>query len=353
LHPHVASSETDRTAPVWRETVVKYKHPNHLKSGWQILNTLPPFFGLWYFMYLSLFQSYWITLLLAVPTAGFLVRIFTIQHDCGHRSFFRSPRANDLLGSFCGILTNTPYHHWRRTHTRHHVTSGNLSHRGHGDVGVLTVEEYLARSRWGRFRYRLHRHPLNMFFLGATFQFVFVQRFTYGTPRSWRRERRSVYLTNLGILAVLGVAWWTVGLTAFFLVHGPIMIIAAAVGSWLFFVQHQYEDAYWEPNATWNFYSSAFEGSSCYCLPRLLRWFTGNIGYHHIHHLNSRIPNYHLAACYDEQPAFRHAVTFGLWDSLQCAAMKLWDADKQRMVTFAEAESHMVIGTPAGARRAA
>ena len=194
--------------PVWRETVVKYKRPNHLKSGWQILNTLPPFFGLWYLMYLSLFQSYWITLLLAVPTAGVLVRIFTIQHDCGHRSFFRSPRANDLLGSLCGILTITPYHHWRRTHTRHHVTSGNLSHRGHGDVGVLTVEEYLARSRWGRFRYRLHRHPLNMFFLGATFQFVVVQRLTYGTPRSWRRERRSVYLTNLGILAILGVAWW-------------------------------------------------------------------------------------------------------------------------------------------------
>jgi omega-6 fatty acid desaturase (delta-12 desaturase) len=353
LQQHVPPSKTVRTVPVWRETVVRYKQSHLLKSSWQVLNTLPPFFGLWYLMYLSLFQSYWLTLLLAVPTAGFLVRIFIIQHDCGHHSFFRGLRVNDLLGSFCGILTITPYYYWRRTHARHHVTSGNLNHRGQGDVGVLTVEEYAALSRWGRLGYRLQRHPLIMFFLGATLYFVVLQRFTFGTPRSWRRERRSVYLTNLGILAVLGLAWWTVGLTAFFLVHVPVVMIAAAVGSWLFFVQHQYEDAYWEPDQTWDFHQSALEGSSFYRLPRVLQWFTGNIGYHHIHHLNSRIPNYNLPACYDEQPAFRHAVTFGLWESLRCAAMKLWDADNQRMVTFAEAESQMVTDTAVGARRAA
>jgi omega-6 fatty acid desaturase (delta-12 desaturase) len=353
INQHAAAPETGDTEPAWRETVVRYKQPHLWKSVWQVLNTLPPFFGLWYLMYLGLFQSYWLTLLLAVPTAGFLVRIFVIQHDCGHHSFFRSQRVNDFLGSLCGIITITPYHYWRRTHARHHVTSGNLNHRGHGDVGLLTVDEYLALSRWGRLRYRLHRHPLFMFFLGATLQFVVVQRFTIGLPRSWRRERRSVHLTNLGILAVLGLAWWTVGLTAFLLVQAPVVILAAAAGSWLFFVQHQYEAAYWEPDETWDFHQSALEGSSYYRLPRVLQWFTGNIGYHHIHHLNSRIPNYHLPACYDEQPAFRHAVTFGLRESLRCSAMKLWDADSRRMVTFAEAESAMATDVTVDARRAA
>lgn len=291
-------------------------------------------------MYLSLSWSYWLTLLLAVPTAGFLVRIFIIQHDCGHHSFFASRRANDVLGFLCGVLTITPYQFWRRTHARHHVSSGNLDHRGYGDVATLTVREYLDRNAWGRLRYRLYRNPLVMFFLGASFQFIVAQRFTQGIPRSWWRERWSVYATNLAMLAVLGAAWCTIGLPAFLLIELPLRVLSAAAGSWLFYVQHQYEEAYWQPHQSWDFTDSALAGSSYYRLPRVLRWFTGNIGYHHIHHLNSRIPNYNLAACYAAEPALREVATLGLRDSLRCASLKLWDEENQRMVSFADARAN-------------
>ncbi|MGB6045775.1 MAG: fatty acid desaturase [Pirellulales bacterium] len=329
--------EGSTVAPVWGETVTKYKQSDLRKSCWQVVNTIVPFFGFWYLMYLSYSWSYWLTLLLAVPTAGFLVRIFIIQHDCGHHSFISNQRANDVLGTFCGILTITPYHYWRRTHARHHVTSGNLNHRGHGDVGILTVKEYRERSRWGRLGYRIYRNPIVMFIFGASFLFLVQYRLTRGIPRTWRRERISVHLTNLAILAVLCAAWMTIGLQTFLLIELPVVLIGASAGCWLFFVQHQYEEAYWEPHESWDFTRSALEGSSYYRLPALLRWFSGNIGYHHIHHLNSRIPNYNLPACYDEEPAFQEAVTFGLRESVKCMSLKLWDEDRQRMVTFSEA----------------
>ncbi len=326
------TSAVDR--PAWSDTVVRYKRPNPLKSTWQIINSLLPFAGLWYLMYLSLSWSYWLTLFLAVPAAGFLVRIFIIQHDCGHHSFFRSRRANDFLGGFCGVFTLTPYYLWRRSHSRHHASSGDLSHRGHGDVWTMTVEEYRSCSYLGRLRYRLYRHPLVMFILGPSVLFILLQRFTFNIPRTWRRERKSVHLTNFGILAMLVVAWVTIGLPTFFLVHLPIVTLGAAIGSWLFFVQHQYERAYWQPHESWDFNRSAFEGSSYYRLPRVLQWFTGNIGFHHIHHLDSRIPNYNLATCYAAVPELRQAVTLGLWDSIKCMRLKLWDERLQRMVTF-------------------
>jgi omega-6 fatty acid desaturase (delta-12 desaturase) len=321
----------------WAKTLGKYKHPDRLKSCWQVANSLVPFCGLWYFMVLSLAWSYWLTLLFALPTAGFLVRIFIIQHDCGHHSFFRSRRANDLLGSACSVLTLTPYYLWRRSHARHHASSGDLSHRGQGDVAVLTVDEYLNRTWSGRMRYRLYRNPLVMFVVGATYMFVLHQRLTLGVPRAWRRERRGVHATNLCILAAVGVAWWTIGLSAFLLVHAPIVILGSAAGTWLFYVQHQYEHTYWQSHDDWNFTASALAGSSYYSLPRVLQWFSGNIGFHHIHHLDSRIPNYHLPACYAAEPALRDAATLGIRDSLRCAALKLWDERQQRLVTFAEA----------------
>jgi acyl-lipid omega-6 desaturase (Delta-12 desaturase) len=333
------ASVVDR--PAWLDTVVRYKRPNQLKSTWQILNSLLPFGVLWYLMYLSLSWSYWLTLFLAVPAAGFLVRIFIIQHDCGHHSFFRSRRANDLLGGFCGVLTLTPYYLWRRSHSRHHASSGDLSHRGHGDVWVMTVDEYRNSSNLGRLRYRLYRHPLVMFVLGPSVLFILLQRFTYSIPRTWRRERKSVHLTNFGILAMLMVAWVTIGLPTFFLVHLPIVMLGAAIGSWLFFVQHQYERAYWQPHESWDFIRSAFEGSSYYRLPRVLQWFTGNIGFHHIHHLESRIPNYNLAECYNEVPELRQAVTLGLRDSFECTRLKLWDEQLQRMVPFQAANGQL------------
>lgn len=325
-----------RAAEPWAATLSKYKVPDTLKSSWQIVNSLVPFLGLWYLMYLATFWSYWITLALAVPTAGFLVRIFIIQHDCGHHSYFRSRRANDVLGHVCGFLTLTPYYLWRRSHARHHASSGDLHHRGQGDVGTLTVDEYRARTRIGRLKYRLYRHPLVMFLFGASYLFLVRQRLTFGLPRAWRRERLSVHITNLGLVAMIVIGWYTIGLPTFLMIHLPIVMIGAAIGSWLFYVQHQYEETYWQPHQTWDFTRSALEGSSYYRLPRILQWFTGNIGFHHIHHLDSRIPNYHLPACYDEEPALQQAATLGIRDSIKCMSLKLWDERRQRMVTFAE-----------------
>jgi omega-6 fatty acid desaturase (delta-12 desaturase) len=198
----------------------------------------------------------------------------------------------------------------------------------------LTVDEYLGRSYLGRLRYRLYRNPLFMFLLGPSLLFLLRQRFTYYIPHNWSRERKSVHWTNLGLAALVLTAWITVGLPNFFLIHLPVVILGAAIGSWLFFVQHQYEHAYWQPHDRWDFVRSAFEGSSYYRLPRVLQWFTGNIGFHHIHHLDSRIPNYNLATCYAAVPELRQAVTLGLWDSIKCTRLKLWDEGLQRMVTF-------------------
>jgi omega-6 fatty acid desaturase (delta-12 desaturase) len=324
-------------AAPWAATFAEYRVPTRWKSAWQLANSLLPFCGLWYLMYLSTFWSYWLTLALAVPAAGFLVRIFIIQHDCGHHSFFRSRRTNDLLGNALGFLTLTPYYLWRRSHARHHASSGDLTHRGHGDVDVLTVEEYRNRSHLGRLKYRLYRNPIIMFGLGASYLFLIQQRLTFGIPRGWRRERRNVHLTNLGLAAMIGLGWYTIGLGTFLMIHLPIVILGSIFGSWLFFVQHQFEDAYWQPHQSWSFARAALDGSSYYRLPRVLQWFTGNIGFHHIHHLDSRIPNYNLNACYEAEPALQEAVTFGIRESLHCTALKLWDERRQRMVTFAEA----------------
>lgn len=324
--------------PTWSSELARFKCASRVKSNWQVLNTVVPFCGLWCLMYLSLSVTYWLTLLLAVPAAGLLVRLFIIQHDCGHHSFFRSRRANDILGTCCSLFTLTPYDLWRRNHSRHHASSGNLTHRGYGDVWVLTVDEFRRRTFWGRLQYRLYRHPLFLFGIGPSLLFVLYQRFTFHIPIAWHRERRSVHWTNLGLTAVLLAASLTVGLVEFLSVHGPIVVLAASVGSWLFFIQHQYEDAYWEPHDRWDFIRAACEGSSYYRLPRILQWFTGNIGFHHIHHLESRIPNYNLPTCFASIPELRRCVTIGMWDSLQCTRLKLWDEQLQRMVTFREVQ---------------
>jgi acyl-lipid omega-6 desaturase (Delta-12 desaturase) len=329
--------EAAKNQPAWMATVARYSRPDRRKSLWQIANTLLPLAGIWYLMYQSYFCSYWLMLLLAVPAAGLRVRVFIIQHDCGHRAYFASRRANDLLGFVCGVMTLTPYHFWRRAHALHHATSGNLSHRGQGDVLTLTVAEYVLRSRWGRLRYRVYRNPLFMSLLGAMFLFLVRQRFTTGLPRTWYRERRGIHATNLLLLVVLALAASTIGVVPFLVIELPVITLAAVVGMWLFYVQHQFEDAYWQPRRSWDFAKSALAGSSYYRLPSVLQWFTGNIGFHHIHHLNSRIPNYYLAACYEAEPCFRQAVTFGFWDSLKCTRVKLWDERSQRMIGFVEA----------------
>jgi omega-6 fatty acid desaturase (delta-12 desaturase) len=342
-NPAVPPPNSEGEPAAWSETITKYKQPNHWHSAWQVVNTFVPFAGFCWLMHASFAWSYWLTLLLAIPTAGLVVRIFTIQHDCGHHSFFRSRNANDLLGFVCGVITLTPYHFWRRTHARHHTTSGNLTHRGHGDVLTLTVEEYRNKSRRGRLAYRLYRNPFVMFFVLASYFFIIRQRFTTGIPRTWNRERKSVYATNLGILFLFVLAHYTIGATTLLLLWLPVAVLGGAAGSWLFFVQHQFEDAYWHPHQSWDFTSAALEGSSFYRLPPVLQWLTGNIGFHHIHHLNSRIPNYNLPACYEAEPAFREGPTFGLADSLKCASLKLWDEDAQRMVGFADVNLERVV----------
>jgi omega-6 fatty acid desaturase (delta-12 desaturase) len=215
-----------------------------------------------------------------------------------------------------------------------------LHHRGYGDISVLTVDEYLARSFFGRLKYRLYRNPFVMFVLGASFLFIVRHRFTLGIPRNWRRERVGVYITNMALVSAITIAWLTIGLPTFLMIHVPVVVLGATIGSWLFFVQHQFEHAYWQPHEEWDFTRSALEGSSYYQLPTVLQWFTGNIGFHHIHHLDSRIPNYNLAACHAAEPAFQDVVTLGVRDSVSCMRLKLWDERRQRMVAFSDAYAY-------------
>jgi omega-6 fatty acid desaturase (delta-12 desaturase) len=290
-------------------------------------------------MLASLEYSYWITLLLALPAAGFLVRLFIIQHDCGHGSFFRSRAANNTLGFVLGILTLTPYAYWRKAHAIHHATSGNLDHRGFGDISTLTVKEYLALTRWRRLRYRLYRNPLILFGLGPFYEFILRQRFPLGLPRSWRREWASILWTNLALLAVVAMMWKTVGIQAFLAVQLPISLLAGSSGVWLFYIQHQFEDTYWEKDDAWSFHAAGIKGSSYYDLPGMLHWFTGNIGVHHVHHLSSRIPNYRLRQCFRENPELQQVTRLTLWGSLKCARLKLWDEERGKLVGFQHLDS--------------
>jgi len=332
--------------PHWQDLVKKYQVPDNWRSVWQIANSVLPYVAMWYLMYRSLSVSYWLTLLLAPLAAGFMTRIFIILHDCGHGSFFKSSKANHAVGAICGVLAHTPYFQWTREHAIHHASSGDLSRRGVGDVTTLTVKEYLALSKWGRLKYRLYRNPLVMLGVGPHFIFLLTHRFA--GKHSGRRERNNLHMTNLGMLALYGSLWLLMGLKALLMVLAPIMIIAGAAGVWLFYVQHQYEETYWRDRGEWDYATSALLGSSYYKLPRVLQWFSGNIGFHHIHHLSPKIPNYKLQRCHEENPLFQESTVLGLRASLKTASMKLWDEERRRMVGFnhistasgSERESH-------------
>lgn len=311
-----------------------YAEPSVFRSLFQIVNTVVPLAGLWLLMLASLDYSYFITLALAVPAAGLLVRIFIFQHDCGHGSFFASRRANDLLGFFLGILTLTPYGYWRKTHALHHANSGNLDIRTFGDIRILTVAEYRARKPWGRFLYRLYRHPFVLFGIGPPFQFLIKHRFPLDVPFTWKREWRSVMLTNIGIAVVATVVSLVVGVKTFLMVQLPISLIAGVAGVWLFYIQHQFEDTYWRRKQSWRFHEASLEGSSYYDLPAFLHWFTGNIGVHHVHHLSPRIPNYRLLACFRQIPEMQEVTRLTLWSSLRCAGYRLWDEERKQLVGF-------------------
>lgn len=318
--------------PHWQDLVKEYQVPDDWRSVWQIANSVVPYIAMWYLMYRSLSVSYWLTLLLAPLAAGFMTRIFIILHDCGHGSFFKSSKANHIVGAVCGVLTHTPYFQWTREHAIHHASSGDLSRRGVGDVTTLTVNEYLALSKWGRLKYRLYRNPFVMLVVGP--QYIFLLRHRFASKISGRRERNNLYVTNLGMMAFYGLLWLAMGLKAMLMILAPTMIIAGAAGVWLFYVQHQYEETYWRDRGEWDYATSAILGSSYYKLPRVLQWFSGNIGFHHIHHLSPKIPNYKLQRCHEENPLFQESTVLGIRASLKTASMKLWDEERQRMVGF-------------------
>jgi omega-6 fatty acid desaturase (delta-12 desaturase) len=317
----------------WQKMVARYQTPDRWRSLWQVANTLIPYFALWYLMVRSLEISYWLTLALAVPAAGFMMRTFILFHDCGHGSFFQSRRANETLGMLTGLLTFTPFYRWRHDHAIHHATAGDLDRRGTGDVKTLTVREYLALPWYRKLGYRVMRNPLILFTIGSTFVFLVAHRFS--TPGSGRKEKASVWWTNLALAGLIAIMIWLIGWKAYVLVQLPIVMLATSAGVWLFYVQHQFEDVYWEHHDRWDFYQAAVKGSSFYKLPAILQWFSGNIGFHHIHHLSPKIPNYKLQRCNEENPPLQ-IQSMTILSSLKSARLSLWDEQERKLVGFRE-----------------
>ena len=321
----------------WQAAVARYAYAETWRSLWQIANSVIPFFLCWYLAYRSLEVGYWLTLLLVIPTAGFMTRTFIIFHDCCHGSFFRSQLANDRLGLLLGVLLFTPYFDWKHDHAIHHATAGDLDRRGIGDVYTMTVEEYVAAPWWKKIGYRIMREPLILFTVGATIVFTITHRFW--RPGSGPRERKSVVWTNLALLAFIGWIMLKIGWAAFLMVEIPVLLMACGAGVWMFYVQHNFDPTYWERHADWQFFNAGMDGSSFYKLPKVLQWFTGNIGFHHIHHLSPRIPNYKLEQCHVENPAFQiEPLTFR--DSLKSLFFRLWDEKNKMLVGWEAVRRH-------------
>ncbi len=317
---------------MWKEIVAQSQTPSTPRATWQIVNTMVPYAALWYLMFHTLSVSWWLTIPVAVLAGAFLVRLFIIFHDCGHGSFFKSRAANDFVGFVCGMLTFTPYYHWRWEHSLHHASSGDLDRRGTGDVWTMTVQEYLESSRWKRFAYRLARNPVVLFGIAPFYLFIIRNRFPKRSAN--RRERSSVYWMNLAILGMAGAMTFLFGLKAYLIIQLTALMVAGSAGIWLFYVQHQFEGVYWERRDEWDYAAAALQGSSYYKLPRVLQWFSGNIGFHHIHHLSPRIPNYNLEKCHKADPLFQSVKAVTLFSSLKSLRFRLWDEQERRLVGY-------------------
>jgi acyl-lipid omega-6 desaturase (Delta-12 desaturase) len=324
--------ETVKTA--WYRSAAKYGRSNLRKSLWQLLDTFIPYCVVWALMLHTVQRGYpyWITLALAVVAAGFMVRIFILFHDCCHGSFFTSHRANTILGYVSGIVTFTPFEDWRYAHNLHHATAGDLDRRGVGAIRTMTKAEYLAAPTRKRLAYRIYRNPFVLFGPGAALLFLFFQRFS--SKGAGKRERNSVVFTNLALLLVAGAATCTIGLQTYLLIQLPIIVIGGSLGLGLFYIQHQFENAYWAPHESWDPMKVALEGSSYFKLPKILQWFSGNIGLHHIHHVRPSIPNYNLQQCHDEIPGFQTVKAITLWTSFKSLRLGLYDVKRKQMISF-------------------
>ena len=321
----------------WREALRPYAQPSIGRSLLDIATSVVPYVGLSVAMYFALDVSYLIALALAVPAAGFLVRVYILFHDCTHGSFLPTKRANEWLGSALGLLVFSPFLSWRHNHQVHHATAGDLDRRGVGDVPTMTVAEYNAAPRRKRIEYRLTRNPLIMFTLGPILSMIVLPRIVSRKDRP--RIRRAVLWTNVALTLMVGSICWLIGWQAYLLIQVPTLLLAGAAGVFLFYVQHQFEDVYWESADRWDYDAAALQGSSYFNLPKVLQFFSGNIGLHHVHHLSARIPNYNLQRAHDENPIFHNVPTLTLWEGLRTVRLKLWDENRGRLVTWAEARA--------------
>jgi len=323
----------------WIKVLTSYRKPDHLRSVLEIAVTGVPFIVLWLAAWQALSISYLLSLLICLPASAFLVRLFLIQHDCGHGSFFRKKSTNDWVGRSLGVLTMTPYLVWRRSHAIHHASHGNLDKRGIGDIDTLTVREYQKKSWAGRLKYRVYRHPLVLFGIGPAYVFIIQQRWPSGLVFAGWRYWYSAMSTNVAIIVAWSLMIYLVGMKPFLMLQIPMTIMASSIGVWLFYVQHQFEDTIWDEDENWELYDAAFYGSSHYDLPRVLRWMTANIGVHHVHHLSSRIPYYRLQQVMKDHPALKHVKRLTLKDSFACVKLQLWDENSRRLISFTEARA--------------
>ena len=324
------------SAKNWFQRLAPYRRAEDWRALFEVVVTLVPFLALWAGIW-ALFQAGHVWALLGViPAGAFIVRLFIIQHDCGHGSMFSNKHVNNWVGRFIGILALTPYDHWKRGHALHHAGSGNLDRRGIGDDSLtLTVAEYEAQSRWGKFKYRVYRHPVIMFGVGPAYVFLLTHRIPLGAMKNGIKPWASAMLTNLGVVLLYGLMIWAVGFKAFILIQVPSILVGASIGVWMFYVQHQCEETHWARNKEWNHEDAALHGSSYYDLPKPLMWMTGNIGVHHVHHLSSRIPFYNLPKILKDHPELTRVGRLTFWQSLKCVRLALWCETREKMVSFA------------------
>jgi len=325
-------SKIEHQQNMLRKQVKPFEKAEVKNSVRQVINTFVPFFALWAAAYFSLSVSYFLTLFFAVLSAGFMVRLFIIFHDCCHSSFFKSRRANKILGNITGIITAFPFNKWKHEHNIHHASSGNLDKRGVGDIWVMTVDEYVAAPKKVRLAYRFYRNPIVLFGFGPLYLILISNRFN--TKDARKKERMNTYMTNIAIVSIIALLCYTIGWQAFLLVHVPVFYIAALLGIWLFYVQHTFEDSYFEENDEWEYVKAAVEGSSYYKLPKVLQWITGNIGYHHVHHLSPRVPNYRLEEVHNKVAPLQNVPTVTLKTSLESIKFRLWDEEAKKFVSY-------------------